>query len=391
MKQEQFELLKYSSDKFVDREDQIALVMDKARLLAERRQVDRRTVIFLGERGTGKTWLLTHLQTQFAELPDILAFMLNLGQYAGEKPLLAVTSILKQLSTEVGNRRDGLGATLPDMSRNLTEDVQKLLEEQGLVLLIDQVYESDWKLLAALEDYLLGPLAMEPRVLIVMAGRGRAYPWKTPPLRLKAEFVDLGPFSDVEVTQEQLKRQHEKAVARTQEIHSLSGGNPLANYLLAVHDDPATALDQVVEGMLNTVPAQQRRQVRDYLEALCVLHSFDEARIPPMLAAYYDDESYQAWTHAQARQVREELIKWAFARWDADQGGYVLDGLTRKLLERYLQTQPERWERLQRAATELYEGWAQDYPRTQDRWQREVQYHLHQLQIACGGQLVAAV
>jgi hypothetical protein len=397
--------LHYSAGKFVDREAEIEKVLSKARALAERRPVDRRTVIFIGERGTGKSWLLAHLQNELGALPGVVVFLVSLGEYAGWDPIpsvvqatvrlaavslgeyagwdpiLAVADLLKRLSAATGGRREGLGATLADMSRNLMQDVRQWLGEQAFVLLVDQVYESDWRLLAALEDYLLGPLAVEPRALIVMAGRGRAYPWKTPELRLKAEFIDLWPFPDESTTAEQLKRQHKKAVPRAPDIHALSGGNPLANYLLAVHDDPAAALDQVIEGMLETVPAAQRRQVRDYLEALCVLNSFDEERIPTMLAAYYDDESYRRWSYAQARQVREELVKWAFARWDADRGGYVLDGPTRRLLERYLETaRRDQWERLQNAASALYTGWAQDYPRTKERWQREVEYHIHRLQ-----------
>ncbi len=381
----------YSPDKFVDREEENNLVISKARLLAEGRSVERRTVIFTGERGTGKSWLLAHLQVQLRALSGLAVFLLSLGDYTGWDPILAVADILKRLNDEAGEQRAGLGATLAEMSRNLMQDLRLMLEKQTLVLLIDQVYESEWKLLAALEDYLLGPLAVEPRVLIVMAGRGRLYPWKTPELRLRAEFVDLKPFPDVRITKEQLRRQQKQAVPRAQEIHELSGGNPLANFLLAIHDDPATALDQVVEGMLETVPTEHRRRVRDYLEALCVLRSFDEERIPAMLAAYYDDDTYRKWSYAQARRVREELVKWAFARWDADRGGYVLDELARKLLERYLETaQRERWERLQRAASELYEGWAQDYPRTKDRWRREVQYHIRQLQTPRSRRLFAA-
>jgi hypothetical protein len=151
------------------------------------------------------------------------------------------------------------------------------------------------------------------------------------------------------------------------------------------------ALDQVVEGMLETVPAGSRRRVRDYLEALCVLRSFDEERIPIMLGAYYDDKTYREWSYAQARSAREELVQWAFARWDAEEGGYVLDELTRELLERYLESAaPEEWTRLQYAASELYGGWVQEYPRTRDRWRQEVQYHIQQLQTLNTNHMFAA-
>jgi hypothetical protein len=80
---------------------------------------------------------------------------------------------------------------------------------------------------------------------------------------------------------------------------------------------------------------------------LCVLHSFDEERIPAMPAVYHGDESYKERSHAQARRVRGELVKWSFARWYAEQGGYVLEGVTHRLPEHYLETaQPDQWQRL---------------------------------------------
>jgi hypothetical protein len=111
-----------------------------------------------------------------------------------------------------------------------------------------------------------------------------------------------------------------------------------------------------------------------------VLRAFDEERIPTMLAAYYDNEDYRDWSYAQARKVREALVEWAFAHWDAEKGGYVLDELTRKLIERYLETAERKiWERLQESASDLYEEWAEKYARTKDRWQGEFDYHTDQL------------
>ena len=139
------------------------------------------------------------------------------------------------------------------------------------------------------------------------------------------------------MTEEQLKRQKQEAVPRGEEIHNYSGGNPLVNYLLATCDNLTTGLNQAVEEMLEKVPDDgHRRTVRGYLEALCVLRAFDEARIPMMLGAYYDEEEYCSWKYEDARPVREEVVKWAFASWDRELGGWVLDELIRRLLKHYL-------------------------------------------------------
>ena len=235
--------------------------------------------------------------------------------------------------------------------------------------------------MAALEDYLLGSLAVEPRVFILMAGRGRPYPWKTPELRLKAEFIDLEPFPELQTTKEQLKRQQKRAVPRAAQIHKLSGGNPLANFLLAAHKDLAAALDQVVDEMLGTVPEEHRGRVREYFEALCVLRAFDEAHIPVMLAAYYDDDTYRDWSYAQGKRVREELVRWGFAKWSDELGGYVPDEPVKRIAEHYLgEADKDKWRRLHHAAAELYEDWAQKYPRTSEWLSEEAEYHRRKIE-----------
>ena len=51
----------YHPDLFVDRVDEIQRVVALARAPAAGSPVSQRTVIFRGERGCGKTWLLRHL------------------------------------------------------------------------------------------------------------------------------------------------------------------------------------------------------------------------------------------------------------------------------------------------------------------------------------------
>jgi hypothetical protein len=376
-------MIEYSIDRFVNREEEVKDVYKKIDDLSANRSVDKRVIIFTGERGTGKSWLLLHLQESVNK--KCKTALIDLDKYVDWEPTLAVVELLNQLYDLVKLSSGNLGKTLPEMSRNLMTDLWKLLKDKPLVLFVDHVYESDWGLLSTLEDYLLGPLSLEPRVLLVMAGRGRPYPFKTPELRLQADFCDLSPFSK-EATTEQLEHQSVKNLSedRITIIHEISGGNPLANFLLATLPDASAALDRVIEGMLETVPTDSRRQVRDYLEALCVLQSFDEERIPTMLAAYYDDNRYKDWSYAQARQVRALLVKWGFAHWDEEKGAYALDPLTRKLFEHYLEnvrTSADRdiWQKLQLAALGLYKKWVKDYPRTRKYWKREQAYHSAQL------------
>ena len=366
----------YAPDRFVNREEEKNLVMGKVEDLIAGRPVEKRAITFTGGRGTGKTWLLAHLKTLLSELTGVIVLHLNLKDYGGKDPSSAVAQIIREVNRATGGSDRTLGVELAEMSRRLMARLEKdVLSTKVLVLLLDHAHESDWELLSVLEDYLLGPLITMPRVLIVMTGRGWLYPWKTPELRLKGEFVDLKTFCK-EDTEAQVERQVPKPRTTSEKVHQLSDGNPLANYLIAYYGVPE-GLNEVIEGLLEPVSPEHRRKVRDYLEALCVLRAFDEERIPTMLAVYYGDDSYRDWTFAQARKVRQELTRWAFARWDAERGGYVLDETTRKLVEEYLKTSNEKkWRALQQAASELYRKWAEDFPRTKGRWQEEARYHI---------------
>ncbi len=372
MNQNVIQLPAYSRDKFVWRAE-VKDILDLVNKLKEG-PLAKRTIAFSGERGTGKTWLLLHLVEEIQRISDVRVYFLGL------KPDFTIEGIIKDFRKSVLGLETALGKTPAEMSRQVMQELRALLHKQVLVILVDQAYESDWKLLSELEEYLLGPLAVEPRVLIVMAGRGRAYPWKTPELRLFAEFHKLGPFTDPKQTAEQLQKQiSPQAAARAEEIHNQSGGNPLVNYYLGNN----VSLDSVINYLLQVVPPDSQKLAREYLEALCVLQAFDEERIPAMLAAYYNDPSYRQWAYAQARQVRDLLVKAAFARWNEDAGGFVVDSQTRKIMEGYLYTdQKERWRQLHCAAYRLYNQWMEEYSRAREHWQAQANYHAQHLREA---------
>jgi len=204
-----------------------------------------------------------------------------------------------------------------------------------------------------------------------MAGRGRAYRWKTPELRLYTKEQHLEPF-DKDLTEEQLKKQKPDAVSRVSEIYEMSQGYPLGNYLLAARPTVIEAMQETVDGLLDRVPAEER----SWLEALCVLRTFDEECIPIVLASYFKDESIREWPYKEIRQVRDRLLGTRLMRWIDESGGWVVDKAIRPVLEKYLQeTKLEVWQRLHCAAYRLYKDWEQQYPDEKQRWQDEADYH----------------
>ncbi len=388
--------LEYTPVKLVER-DETRRLHDIATNLVAGRVGDLRAVALACESGAGKTWFLRHLAEVglapnggvlpvgkgLSDLPKLHALYLDLRDWPGV-PEAVTRALIIAISHQVaawmgtiptGTLGAGMEAPLDDLSRWLEADVRQSVRQEALVLLVDQVYESSWSLLALLDYHLLGPIAAIPRTLIVLAGRGRGYPWASPELRLHCEEISLTPF-DVEQTREQLRKQiSEEKAGEAKIIHGFSGGYPRSNYAIALLG-PDAGLEAEVQMLLETAPAERRRQVREYLEALCVLRAFDDDRIPPMLTAYYDAPVYKRWSYQQAAEVRRELVGYAFATWDEAAGGWVLGRSVRFPLDSRLKKRKTAvWQRLHAAAFCMYDRWATDYPAAAATWRPEADYH----------------
>lgn len=395
----------YEPRLFVNRSSETNLVTAKLKDLLAGRRVKERTVIFVGEYGMGKSWLLRRLHDVLLrqiDEPDrkrVRRLFIDLEEFDRDDPAVAVMAILHRAGYKLF-KEELPGATLAEMSRAFVERLRTRLKNSVLVVFVDGVYRSRWELLAPLEEYLLGPLAIEPHVLIVLDSRKRGYPWRTPELRTKAEFVELSPF-DEKQTKDQIAHIIEKSRLRirrkalfplpmeiepfSEKVYKLSKGHPLTTYLFATLDrEPEEVLDEVINEMLVEVPPAERPQIRQFLEALCVLRAFDEDRIPPMLAVYFQEigdeekaEGYKNWGYKEARELRRKLVKWELAFWDDERGGFVIPEPLRRLLLRFLiQERREVWDQLQRRAQELYEEWEEKYPKTKERWVEEKDYHV---------------
>lgn len=373
------ERLPYDHGKFVNRANEIWLVIDKARELASSHPVEKRVVIFYGARGSGKSWLLQEIHYLLkAEHPSIPCVYLDLSTYGSRPSDEAVRAIIGQiLQTLAGPSTESSlsNAMLDQWSALLVNGVNR---PALMVLLFDHVDESHRDLLTLLEDRCLSPLAVLPNTLIVLAGRGREYVWRGPELRLRSEERDL-PYFDLPCTQEQLDKQVPHPIPSADEIQILSGGYPWSNYLLGKHrDDKATALQQCVTILLGDLLGSEVDYA--HLQALCVLRAFSDEMIPPMLAAYFDEPDYLKWQYRRYRQVRQALIRTTLVKWDEPCGGYVIDEALRRVLEHQLyERDPEIWERSHTAARDLFDAWQKEYPRTAVRWEKEMAYHAGRL------------
>jgi len=379
----------YDPALFVNREKEIALVVEKAQKLSLGEPVRNRTVFFKGNKGTGRTWLLQHLTKQaLPELDGVKAQYLNLEDWKERDPDEAVGEILtrinQQVNTRLGNSatQPGVSAdassTLSDRSNQLQKNIETLLNQHTFVLALDHIYESDWKLLELLEEYVLAGLAVKPYVLLVMAGRGHEYVWKKPELRLHVEDHHLNRFQE-DHTKKQIEKQRPKAISRTTEIYKASRGYPLVTFYLADYPTVAAGLQDTLNGLLVGIEPEERL----WLEGLSILRAFDEERIPLVLSTYLHDRSIQSWPYKQIRATRDRLLQTQMARWSEEAGGWVMDQAIRPLLEQYIQqTQPDMWHRLHCQVYQFYQTWGQDYPEEAIRWQEEADYHARNLRQA---------
>ena len=372
------ERLFYSHDKFVDRAYEVRLLIDKARRLAAGSHEENRVVIFHGMRGAGKTWLLHEIGYQLKQtLSNVLTVYLDLGEFSDTPVNNALQAIVCRIRDAIESKTGPSPFWVRGDERleALTGMLLSSVRRMGvLVLLFDYVDESPHELLALLEDRCLAPLAVLPSVLIILAGRGREYIWKSPELRLKSEERDLAHF-DLPSTLEQLKKQVPQPAPPADEIQPLSAGYPWSNYILGANPaNRADALDKIVEYLLSGLPVSKND--RDHLEALCVLRMFSDEMIPSMFAAYFNDPTYQTLGYRQRREARQALVRAALVRWGEQRGGYQIDEALSHVLEnRLYERDRATWERLHTAARDLFREWTETYPRTAARWQKEVEYH----------------
>jgi len=335
---EEVERLLYKNDLFVNREQEIEAIRDKARRISQGTE-ERRVVFFYGERGSSKTWLLR-------ELERLLRDELSFATY------------------------------FIDLEDRQSRDVNRLLadqpQERPLAVLVDAVEMVDDGFRNELLEWLLAPLAQDSRVLIVLAERGKPSYWSAPQFREKAETYDLPPFSEPYV-EAQIGKQASNTSAAVDEVFELSGGYPWLIYLLAVRwPDRLGVLERAADLFLEGVDADLRR----CLELLSVLRAFDESRMGALVPIHCPELAEEVQEYPGQARLRRRLVKeTTLVRWNEELGGWVLDKPVRRTLEASLRERDKgMWRKLHCAAHRLYQRWAGEHPED-ERWAEEADYH----------------
>jgi Cdc6-like AAA superfamily ATPase len=341
-KPEEAELPVYRSEHFVGRHEELRKIQKLVDALTQGERPRDRVLAFVGEVGTGKTWLMRRIKDLLIDA-KVRVLSVDLLEYLDE-PASSIVEILKEMNRQLTGSEIVRGSNPVEVSRHVMESIQKYAENEMIALLLDHVYETDWDLLTYVDQYLLSPFAPLPRTLIVLTGRGRPYPWKTPevPFQKPSQLKHF----DEKLTQLQVEKQIPDPKVEKERVYVYSSGFPMQNYFLARLGFPQ-GLEVSLNHIFKPVHEDERLRVREYLESLCVLDSFDEEKLAWMIGEY----TGQQLSHLQAREIREKLVRYGFAKWAEEASGYVMDESVRLTVGNLLQHgNPKEWVRLHSAA-----------------------------------------
>lgn len=390
--------LSYHQNLFADRQEIIDLVCGSVKQLRQGPPLDQRVVRCYGVTGSGKSWLLCHLQQIIVdEYPGVLALRLclvrdptrlvvNPATYLRPPPADAQI-IIVELSRWLIERVIAARGATPAWI-DVTNDPQRLSERlnneiattgKPLVLLVDGLDEHSQDVIQAVEQYCLLPLLQRRDVLLILAVRlppSYVYPWSRE-LVFRSQDLMLTPFSPPDV-QDQLKKAAGANLLspikeeQANEIILRGGGYPLNNYSLARALDPHSGTwtnpGQTFRSEADRLLAPVDARLRSAFDALCVLRQFDEHRMDELFRAYG--------VSASPSIAPTDLTRTRLAVWDDRAKAYVTDEALRRLLENALYFEDgDRWRKLHKAARDLYRDWSSRYPGTASRWRAEMAFH----------------
>jgi hypothetical protein len=392
----------YNPQRFLGRQDEINAVTAAIDALYRGDNERKRVILFRGERGSGKSWLALHLQRSvLPQLSDkATSFLLLLDRVLGGGDLqenewslreaqgdqISISANSEQQVDELTKKllawiADRLGAarvlahtkpTLSELTAWLPRDIEDKFQKRVLVLILDSVFEANPEFVQSLEQHLLAGLVNNPKVLLVMTGRGKPHEWTSSRLRIDVEERTLSAF-DAKTTYQQLRDVDPSLAQNAEQAHHYSGGYPLANLLFARLPPKKALIDYF--GLL--VDPSDADEVRLWCSALCILDAFREDVALRLLE--------EADVRVGFERVKSKLgDQLGWLRWE--RGRYVWDEAiahpTREVLKA---TDRDLWVRLNCAAWRAYHEKAEADPDYSDFYNtRARRYAEHLQQVGAG-------
>jgi hypothetical protein len=367
----------YNESLFENRESEVEAVTQRIASLLQGRTVTKRTLIFTGDRGKGKTWLSLHLhRTVLPEKAGVTSLLYlfdrTIGTTDSEKhntewtmnsaAETEPTAIVDRLVRWTAQRLDALNPEDAYDWERTQWIVDKVRQQQQkvFVFLLDSISETQKELTETLEKRLLRPLTSLPNTIFVMTGRPPLPMWVSPDLRVNVALIDLEQFPN-EKLKLLIAKQVPNAEQLIDQVIRLSNGNPgLARRLaerLADEQGLESVLNEVLDDVLSMYGNPKDKQnARRAAEALCVLQpGFREEEIQLLMATRIGVQEDE-YAIRNAREIRDLLMDKRLLSWDKEAGGYRLDDTVRILSAEYLsRCNRSLWISLHKSAAEYYE------------------------------------
>jgi len=394
---------------FVNRDDEIKQVEKAIQEIVKDEK--GRTLHLLGERGSGKSWLMQYLH--HIKLKDSYPIYIdfNLKTINVKEDDLCVSRLSKlellekkrefyfgqdedneqallNLMKHFANELDVIyfsDSTLADLSQRLRDGIERKWKKENIVIvfLLDDIYTCSESLLDLIETHLLKPLLQLP-VLILLSGRGSPFDWISAELRLYAKTLHLQAF-DKNTMREQIERYFQYLGLNEEdytdilndhldEIYQVSAGYPYASLHLAIQLQEGISiskmLDQLIDCLFGFIhDPTEKESVISYVEALSVLNPWeveDEISkdrwgfrinaIRKFLNAYNkcSDNYVEEIDGSEAMDIFQSLTTWRIVRWESEVGYYIDQALRFPVVARLKEKKPNLWRCLHEYAHDYF-------------------------------------
>lgn len=394
---------------FVDREQQIILFRGALNHIRSGKSVFKTILEFTGIPTIGKTTLVSLLcevckdkGVHYAHIDFDPNVNQNAREYLESSAQLLIDiamqlDILKRLSPyDAAQKYDKPALAVSEQARQetllvltqtLRQEVNKLLQEDPVVLFFDTADQAHPAILSFLEEEVVCPLAHKGRCLFVFAGRG-AIIWRQFAVRQRVRTEHLTAF-EIESVEDQLRQdaRYSYLAHFSAQIHDLTGGLPLGNLIAsrrmselvdaghrleprALFDDEPALIESIVKEVIDE---QILRGIDPLLveayHVLALVRRFDVNLMRRLLPGFVSapDNDY---TRLRSALAANHLIL------SDGKGCYNTDVTLQHILGRWgrLQSQ-ERYCRVNHAAMEIYQEWIERVAEDRSIYVVEALYH----------------
>jgi hypothetical protein len=405
----------YDPALFVNRERELELVARRMNL-ARAGGLSDNIVNFWGIRGTGKSWLMRHVERQyrfqasmsgsFARQPFSLLF--PFGDATGP-------ALLAQLATHFAREMlSQLAQALPDEERGmlqsaadrgdltlLVQAVRILLTQFVPVILLDNselLSDEDWQ---HIEQGFIEPLVITNRVLFVISGRDRITDWHRFETRRRvkrSQETMLQPF-DKQTALIQIERGGYQMPIGLETFYAYTAGSPLlldkfaheiAGWKVTAKNNRAQyeALGRHQRDLLALLHLSELDIIGRATNWLPLLNVLSPLRFFRLEAVRYMMQEVDPTEHPDTYylgMLRDLDRNADFIWWDRERRAYVASPIVRRVMNRRHcldESRRERYVGQHRRAFGMYRQWIKQFPRTCEDYLSELWFHLASIHLA---------